>query len=102
MHEFRNIDSKRTWYLVLITLGVVLLVFSAEFLGFFEGIDSHIYDTSFRIRGPRAVSDRVVIVAIDEKTLDAFGRWPLKREYYARLLNTPLSAISSFPPWRQP
>jgi len=82
------IDSKRTWYFVLITLGVVLLVFSAEFLGFFEGIDSHIYDTSFRIRGPRAVSDRVVIVAIDEKTLDTFGRWPLKREYYARLLNT--------------
>ncbi|MGB5987852.1 MAG: CHASE2 domain-containing protein, partial [Desulfobacterales bacterium] len=44
------------------------------------------YDLLFGLRGPRAASDRVAIVAIDEKTLERHGRWPLGRDIYARAL----------------
>lgn len=72
---------------IVITLTGVLLIFLAEYLGFFDGIDTYIYDTSFRVRGTRTPSGNILIVAIDERSLDALGRWPLRRIHYARLLD---------------
>lgn len=65
----------------------MLLLFSIDCLGFFEGINSFFYDLSFRIRGSRHTDSRIVIAAIDEKTLKKLGRWPIKRAYYADLLD---------------
>jgi len=79
--------SKKTIRYILITVVGVILILCAEQLGFFEGIDTYIYDTSFRLRDPRTPSDKIIIVAIDERSLDALGRWPLRRIYYARLLD---------------
>ena len=59
----------------------------ADYLGIFNLVDTLAYDTCFRLRGNRPVSPRIVIVAIDEKTLRRYGNWPLKRRYYAALLD---------------
>src|SRR5512133_2256744 len=40
-----------------------------------------------RLRGPRAPSGRVVIVAIDERSVEAEGRWPWSRAKLARLVD---------------
>lgn len=34
------------------------------------------------------ISDDIVLIGIDNKTLDAFGRWPFPRSYHADLLNS--------------
>ena len=79
--------SNKTIRYILITVAGVVLILCAEQLGFFEGIDTYIYDTSFRLRGPRTPSDKIIIIAIDERSLGALGRWPLRRIHYARLLD---------------
>lgn len=60
----------------------------ADYLGFFEGINNYLYDLSFRLRGSIKHDERILIAAIDEKTLSELGRWPLKRSYYSKLLNS--------------
>ncbi len=40
-----------------------------------------------RLRGPRATSGRVVIVAIDERSVEAEGLWPWSRSKMARLVD---------------
>ena len=72
-------------YVFILSIGISLMLFS-DYLGFFEGIDHYIYDLSFRVRGPLEADKRIIIAAIDEKTLDALGRWPIRRASYARLL----------------
>ena len=56
-------------------------------MGIFHGADHFFYDLSFRARGKEAPCSKVVIVAIDEKSLSQLGRWPIKRDYYASLLD---------------
>ncbi len=78
-------------YVFILAIGFVLIIFS-DYLGLFEGIDLYLYDLSFRIRGPLQPDQRIVIAAIDEKTLDLLGRWPIQRRYYARLVESAAEA----------
>ena len=85
--------SELTNYAVKIRYaGIVLLfiaaVVSLEYTGFFEGINNYCYDLAFRLRGPREHDHRIVIAAIDDKTLAKLGRWPIRRSFYADLLET--------------
>ncbi len=72
-------------YVLLLSLGVAFILFS-DYLGFFEGVDLYLYDLSFRIRGSAEADKSIIIAAIDEKTLEALGRWPIGRRYYAEML----------------
>jgi PAS domain S-box-containing protein len=70
-----------------ITLIGVVLIFAVELLGFFEGMNNYCYDLYFRLRGPINPDKRIVIVAIDERSLEQLGQWPIPRVHYARLLD---------------
>ena len=52
-----------------------------------EAIDHRIMDMMFNIRGPQPVSEDIVIVDIDEKSLNALGQWPWSRNILADLTN---------------
>ena len=65
----------------------ILLVFGADALGLFDGLNVRFYDAFFRARGVRPPSEKIVIVGIDDRSLQALGRWPLDRILYARLLD---------------
>lgn len=82
-----NATKQRITYIIVIST-IALAVLFADYLGLFLGMDTHTYDLCFRLRGTRSVSDRIVIVAIDAHTLDSYGRWPIKRRYYAEMLDT--------------
>ena len=84
--EGKKLNKVIIRYSIIAAAGI-LSILLAEFFGFFEGIDNHLYGLSFRLRGNREPSDRIIIVGIDEKTLEKTGRWPIRRAYYARLLN---------------
>jgi len=72
-------------FLLLLAAALVILL-SVDYLGAFAGIDTYFYDTFLRLRGNRPTSNRIVIVAVDAKTVDRFGQWPIKRRYYAEML----------------
>src|ERR1700739_4920550 len=56
-------------------------------LAFLQSIEQSSLDLRFEIRGKRPHDDRIVIVGIDEKTLQQIGSFPLPRNNYARLVN---------------
>ena len=59
----------------------------AESLGFLWGMNHFFYDLSQRWRGPRPFNPHIVLITVDENTLSRLGNWPIRREYYARLLD---------------
>lgn len=71
---------------IFLTAICIFFIFIAEYLGFFTGINHYLYDLSFRIRGDRVCNKNIIIVAIDEKSLNKLGRWPLRRINYANLI----------------
>ena len=85
--DSRLTNQKITVYYALVALMGILVIFLVEYFGFLEGINNYAYDLSFRLRGSRRPSDKIIIIAIDEKTLDRLGKWPIRRAYYAGLLD---------------
>ncbi|NJD55367.1 MAG: adenylate/guanylate cyclase domain-containing protein [Nitrospirae bacterium] len=73
--------------LTLLTFGTSALLFLSGFLGPFE---LKAYDHMSRHLNPRKVSDRIVIVAIDQESISALAdqdiSWPWPRQVYAPLL----------------
>lgn len=71
-----------------LTLALVLGGFAA--LLFYQGWlwrgDQLIYDTQLQLLS-RPASDDIVIIAIDQHSLDTFGRWPWRRDIHATLLD---------------
>jgi len=52
-----------------------------------DSLELKTYDTRFRARGKVAPSSQIVIVGIDQATLNRAGSWPIPRAQYARLLD---------------
>ncbi len=73
-----------------IYLGLILTLICAGFLYLkprpLELLKLKIYDTFFQLRGKIEPSGKVVIAAIDEKSIKKFGRWPWRRRIIARLI----------------
>ncbi len=70
---------------------VILLLLTAsilfvEHIGILNGVNNYFYDIFFRLRGHIESSKNIVIIAIDDKTLEKLGRWPIRRVHYAHLL----------------
>jgi adenylate cyclase len=70
---------------VLIFLGHAAKLYQ---IGFINQLDAIIYDYRLRLTMPGTVDDRVVILDIDERSLDprALGRWPWGRDKIVALL----------------
>jgi len=54
---------------------------------FLNNVEQRTLDARFRLRGKRPVDDRIVIVGIDEKTLQKVGAWPIPRNAYAKMVD---------------
>jgi adenylate cyclase len=70
--------------LVVTVLAVMLYVWGAPIL---DLIELKTYDLRFLSRGRRQPTPAVVIAAIDEKSLEAEGRWPWPRSKFAALID---------------
>jgi adenylate cyclase len=80
-------------HIVRITLGLAITLF---FIGhaaryyevpFITQLDNIIYDTRLQVTMPRGVDDRIVILDIDEKSLQEVARWPWPRDVMAGLVD---------------
>jgi adenylate cyclase len=74
----------------LLTLGTIVVVVVLFLSGtpIFDLIELKTYDLRFRSRGHVPPSPAVVMAVIDEKSLDAEGRWPWPRSKIAALVDT--------------
>ncbi|MEI7816262.1 MAG: adenylate/guanylate cyclase domain-containing protein [Desulfuromonadales bacterium] len=90
--------KNRSFYLfALITTIVALLAQWQDPAVIREHLESKTYDLRLRLREqlrPSPRRDDIVIVALDEKSLEEYGRWPWSRTLTARLLQ----AVSSGQP----
>ncbi|MEO5935980.1 MAG: CHASE2 domain-containing protein, partial [Terriglobales bacterium] len=53
---------------------------------FLHNIELRSLDARFKARGPRPADERIVIIGIDEKTLQKVGAWPVPRDAYGALV----------------
>jgi diguanylate cyclase (GGDEF)-like protein/PAS domain S-box-containing protein len=80
------------WTAVAIAIAATLLVFvpmayptlSPVLL---ERLEGENFDLRFRIRGAQQPGPETVIVAADEKSASAFGRWPFSHRYFAATID---------------
>ncbi|HMK56019.1 MAG TPA: CHASE2 domain-containing protein [Dissulfurispiraceae bacterium] len=69
-------------------LCVVMALFCVlDYLGVFALFNNYLYDLAFRIRGAKNTSERILLVVINDESLERYGRWPIPRRYYAELLD---------------
>lgn len=81
----------RNWVRVLVSL-IILSFFLVHALKWHEWelinrFENIAYDLRLTLTMPESFDDRVAIVAIDEKSLAAEGRWPWSRDRMARLVD---------------
>ncbi|OGS21342.1 MAG: hypothetical protein A2252_08870 [Elusimicrobia bacterium RIFOXYA2_FULL_39_19] len=62
----------------------VLIIFIIWWFGLLHTFENKFYDFKFRLRGDKQASKKVVIVGLDEDSLQRFGRWPWPRSIMAR------------------
>jgi adenylate cyclase len=67
----------------MVACGLVSLLWA---VGFWQGLEQATYSPLLRLRGSIPWDDRIAIVAIDQKSLDALGHFPWKRDRYTQLL----------------
>lgn len=86
----RRISLRNEWLmLVVLTIAAALLLAGGHLL---RAPDRVIYDHLIGTL-ERPAPENIVIVAIDDKSIDALGRWPWRRGTHAQLLNV-LSAAA--------
>src|SRR5258708_15767160 len=61
----------------------------APILEFFKRFEYNTLDTRFRYRSPQLTppDERIAIVAIDQRSQEALGKWPFSRKYFAQMLD---------------
>ena len=71
----------------VVALLLVLISLSISLSGVLIRVDHLVFDVGQRL-SRRPAPEGIVIVAVDEASLERIGRWPWSREVHARLLNT--------------
>jgi len=72
---------------ILTTIGVIGHISGLYEIPYINQIEDLLYDTRVRLTAPGGVDDRIVIVAIDEASLQEHGHWPFTREKFAQMMN---------------
>jgi len=72
---------------IITTLGVLGHVANYYSVPYIDQIENLLYDTRIRLSAPGGIDDRIVIIAIDEASLQQHGHWPFTREKFAKVMN---------------
>jgi adenylate cyclase len=72
---------------IITTVGVLGHVSGVYELPYIDQIEDLLYDTRVRLTAPGGQDDRIVIIAIDEASLQEHGHWPFTREKFAAMMD---------------
>lgn len=78
----------KTKVLLLLFLVITSIISSAYLFlpAHFQSLDNRVRDFYFKFRGPEKVSDDVIIIDIDERSIKELGQWPWERDKVAQIL----------------
>ena len=79
-----TLSNKYLRYGLAVFLGAFICLLS--YFRAFELYELQTYDWRCQLRGPRPVSDEIVLIDIWDDTLKELGAWPFDREYHAELI----------------
>ncbi|MBN2693120.1 CHASE2 domain-containing protein [bacterium] len=89
---FRFFNPLKSYFAVVLYTMIVFVVLHFQYVGspnkysnFIGYIERSLEQLKYQIRGVRPVSDKVVIVDMDEATLEQYG-WPINRKYFADMV----------------
>ena len=71
---------------IITTLGVLGHVAGYYTVPYIDQIENLLYDTRVRLSAPGGIDERIVIIAIDEASLQEHGHWPFTREKFAQMM----------------
>ncbi len=71
---------------ILIACVLLLALLAMLLLGLVQGIDNWFYSLCFMMRGERPVPEQIVVIGIDNDSVDELGPWPWPLAVHARLL----------------
>jgi adenylate cyclase len=82
------------YFIAVMFIFIAISSVNIYFSSYIETFDNKIRDSLFLIRGPKPHNDDVLIVDIDEKSLDQFGQWPWPRNVVGKIFeNLALSNV---------
>jgi len=67
---------------IILTLMMILIIYYRP--KFMEAVEAKAYDLRFQARGERSGAEEIVIVAMDERSIEKIGRYPWPRNFWAR------------------
>ncbi len=82
-NKFVSLVNKKRW---LLPVFLFIFIQAAVLAGLFSRPEMAFYDSWFRLRGVQNPGDRVVIVAMDEPSINKLGPFPWPRSVHANLL----------------
>ncbi len=82
--SFLNKDNARGLFLSFIVVMVAVAIYL--FTGLLNMEDRLGIDFRLRLRGDRPPDPHIVIIAVDEPSIKALGRWPWNRDVHAKLI----------------
>lgn len=85
MAQLRNFSIKKISFIVILNLIFSMIFVSCFFAGNFDFLENKVLELAIRLRG-QITPSHVVIVEIDDKSMEAMGRWPWSRDIFADLL----------------
>jgi adenylate cyclase len=90
LNQAKNTNRHR-WIIIAIAILLILLEIAGNLPNItnpFTGLELGTWDTFFRLRGQRPPDDQVVIVSIDDASLNwVHETWPWKRSHLAEIVN---------------
>jgi len=79
--------KKKKFGNLLFALVVGILICGLYYLGYFLIWEYKILDLWFNLRGKRQISDKIVIIDIDEDSIQKIGRWAWPRKIHGYLID---------------
>jgi adenylate cyclase len=79
-----SLNKKRLIRTIIISLIIAIVISGLLFTGFLNTWESRVSDALY---APSSTLDDIVIVAIDDNSLQELGRWPWSRDYFAKVID---------------
>lgn len=80
----KQLELKKTIYFIIIFISLIFTYIN--FNSFTSTFDNKLREYLFEIRGEIETTNQVIIIDIDEKSIDKIGQWPFPRDYMAQAL----------------
>jgi len=78
---------KFAWADVAIGAAVSAVIFAVFYLNWADGLEAKLYDVRAKMRAKGKAGDKVILVTIDDKSIQELGRWPWPRNYMAEMID---------------